>query len=334
VIGPEDVRAAAARLDGVARRTPVLRSRSLDALAGAEVFLKAECFQRTGSFKFRGAYNALAAMDPTRRARGVVTGSSGNHAAALALAARLFGVEATVVMPHDAPAAKRAATVAYGATVVPYDRYAEDRDERVAELVARHGLEGVPAFDDERVMAGQGTLALELFEEVPDLDVLVVCVGGGGLIAGCATVAADRPRPVEVIGVEPQAGDDHRRSMAAGRRVVLDAVPRSIADGQLVTAPRELTFAVNRHLVHHFVTVADTDIVAAMVVLFERLKVVAEPSGASALAAVLNGTVRRPGLRVGVTLSGGNIDVARFAELTDGHAAATGGHTPAGGAPG
>ncbi len=315
VIELDDVQRGALRLRGVAHRTPVLRSSTLDAAAGAEIFLKAECFQRTGSFKFRGAYNALAAMPADQRRRGVVTGSSGNHGAAVALAARLFGVAATVVMPEDAPANKRVATMAYGATVVAYDRYHEDRDQRCAELAERHGLVMVPAFDDPMVMAGQGTLALELFEEVPDLDVLVVCVGGGGLMAGCATVAKSRTRSVEVVGVEPAASDDHRRSLAAGERVRLDAVVRSIADGQLVVVPGELTFAVNRHLVDRFETVTDDEIVSAMAMLFERLKVVAEPSGASALAAVLSGTVDRRGARIGVTLSGGNIDVERFAAL-------------------
>lgn len=315
VIELDDVQRAADRLRGVAHRTPVLHSVAIDELAGAEVFIKAECFQRTGSFKFRGAYNALAALPEDQRRRGVVTGSSGNHAAAVALAARLFGVAATVVMPEDAPANKRAATEAYGATVVGYDRYREDRDRRCAELAERHGLVVVPAFDDATVMAGQGTLALELFEEVPDLDVLVVCVGGGGLMAGCATVAKARDRAVEVVGVEPAAGDDHRRSLAAGERVRLDGVPRSIADGQLVVAPGELTFAVNRQRVDRFETVTDEEIVVAMGLLFERVKVVAEPSGASALAAVLSGAVGRRGARIGVTLSGGNIAAARFAAL-------------------
>lgn len=314
----EDVERAAARLAGVAQRTPVLHSAALDERAGAEVFIKAECLQRTGSFKFRGAYNAVAALDDESRARGVLTGSSGNHGAALALAARLFGVAATVVMPADAPANKRIATEAYGATVVTYDRYREDRDARCAELAAAYGSVFIPAYDHAEVMAGQGTLALELFAEVPDLDVLVVCVGGGGLMAGCATVAKARAAAVEVVGVEPAAGDDHRRSLAAGHRVVLDAVPRSIADGQLVTAPGVLTFAVNQRRVDRFVTVTDEEIVATMGLLFERLKIVAEPSGASALAAVLHGAVERPGARIGVTLSGGNIDVARFSSLLAG----------------
>ncbi len=319
-----DVQQAAARLAGMAQRTPVLRSEVIDQRCGAQVFVKAECLQRTGSFKFRGAYNALSELlqaDPGA-ARGVVTGSSGNHAAALALAGRLLRVPVTVVMPQDAPANKRAATMGLGATVVDYDRYSEDRDLRCQELAARDGLAIIPAYDHPGVMAGQGTLALELFEEVPDLDVLVVCVGGGGLIAGCATVAKAQPRPaggaVQVVGVEPAAGDDHVRSLAAGHRVTLAEVPRSIADGQLVAAPGKLTFEVNRQRVDHFVTVTDDQILDAMVDCFEQLKVVAEPSGASALAAVLSGAVHRPGARIGVTLSGGNIDLARFRALLDG----------------
>jgi len=315
VIERADVERAAERLAGVAHRTPVLRSAALDAAAGASVFIKAECFQRTGSFKFRGAYNALAALDEAERRRGVVTGSSGNHAAAVALAARLFGVSATVVMPQDAPGNKRAATEGYGAVVVPYDRYREDRDRLCAEVAEREGRVVVAAYDDPSVMAGQGTAALELLDEVPDLDVLVVCVGGGGLIAGCATVAKSSGRAVEVVGVEPAAGDDHVRSLAAGHRVRLDGIPRSIADGQLVAVPGALTWSVNRQRVDRFVTVTDAEIVATMAMLFERLKIVAEPSGASALAAVLSGAVGRPGARIGVTLSGGNIDVARFAGL-------------------
>lgn len=316
-----DVERAAARLVGMAHRTPVLRSDAIDQRCGAEVFVKAECFQRSGSFKFRGAFNALSELleaTPEVTATGVVTGSSGNHAAALALAGRLLSVPITVVMPHDAPANKRGATLGYGATVVDYDRYTEDRDQRCRQLAVRDGLAVIPAYDHDGVMAGQGTLALELFEEVPDLDVLVVCVGGGGLIAGCATVAKARPGPVEVVGVEPEAGDDHRRSLAAGHRVSLAEVPRSIADGQLVATPGELTFEVNRQRVDRFVTVTDDQILAAMVGCFEQLKAVAEPSGASALAAVLSGAVDRPGTRIGVTLSGGNIDLPRFRALLDG----------------
>lgn len=310
-----DIEAAADRLAGVARRTPVLHSGALDELVGAQVFLKAEPFQRTGSFKFRGAYNALKCLTDSQLAAGVATASSGNHGAAIALSARLCGTTATVVMPADAPANKRQATEGYGATVVTYDRYAEDRDAVVARVVAERGLTLVPPFDDWTVMAGQGTLALELLDHVGGLDVLLVCVGGGGLIAGCATAAKGVDPDIEVIGVEPSAGDDHVRSFAAGERVRLPEVPRSIADGQLVQAPGALTFEVNRRRVDTMVAVDDDHILATMRLLFERLKLVVEPSGASALAALLAGVVARPGARIGVTLSGGNVDTARFVSL-------------------
>lgn len=310
------VRAAAERVAGVAHRTPVLTSRTLDAAVGAQVFLKAEQFQRTGSFKVRGATNKLASLDPDERARGVVAISSGNHAAAVAYAAALFGVTATVVMPEDAPQGKRAATESYGATVVPYDRYRERREDIAARIVAETGRVLVQPYDDWLVMAGQGTVALELVEDVGPLDTLVVCVGGGGLIAGCATVAKALHPGTTVVGVEPEAGDDTKRSLAAGRRVRLAEVPRTIADGQAVDEPGALTFEVNRRLVDAVVTVTDEQILDAMRFCFERLRVVVEPSGASALAAVLTGAVDGlEGRRVGVTLSGGNVDVARFGSL-------------------
>jgi threo-3-hydroxy-L-aspartate ammonia-lyase len=311
----EDVRAAAQRLAGVALRTPVLTSRTLDELTGARVFAKAECFQRTGAFKFRGAYNAVASLDPQVRAHGVLAFSSGNHAQAIALAARLHGVPAVIVMPEDAPATKVAATRGYGAELVRYDRYAADREHVGRELAAERGLAIIPPYDHPDVMAGQGTVALELVEQVGTLDVLVVCVGGGGLISGCATAAAARSPGVRVVGVEPAAGDDVRRSLAAGRRVSVP-VPRTIADGQQTTSPGELTFQVIQRLVSDVVLVSDAEIVAAMVFAFERMKVVLEPSGASALAALLAGHVPDvAGRRVGVTLSGGNVGADRFAEL-------------------
>ncbi len=313
-----DIEAAAARLEGIAHRTPVLHSGALDELVGAEVFLKVEPFQRTGSFKFRGAYNALASLPPARLAAGVVTGSSGNHGAAIALSARLLGTAATVVMPADAPANKLQATEGYGATIVTYDRYREDREAVVATLVAERGLTFVAPYDDWTVMAGQGTLALELLEHVGRLDTLLVCVGGGGLLAGCATAAKGVDPAIEVIGVEPSAGDDHVRSFAAGERVRLAEIPRSIADGQLVATPGALTFEVNRQRVDGFVAVEDEAILATMRLLFERLKLVVEPSGACALAALVSGVVQRPGARIGVTLSGGNVDVDRFVSLMEG----------------
>jgi threonine dehydratase len=317
MIGLDDIRAAAARLDGVAHRTPVLTSRHLDELTGARVSLKAENLQRVGAFKFRGAYNAVAALAPDERARGVATVSSGNHAQALALAARLLGTPATILMPSDAPASKLAGTRGYGAEVIEFDRYATDRDALLAELVAERGLVPVHPYDDEHVMAGQGTVALELLEQAGPLDVLLVCVGGGGLLAGCATAAKALDSRIRVVGVEPEAGDDMRRSLAAGERVRIP-VPRTIADGQQIPIPGELTFDVIRERVDDVVLASDPEIVDAMRILFERVKTVAEPSGACALAALLAGRPDARGLRVGVTISGGNVSAERFASLVAG----------------
>ncbi len=314
MIDSDDVRRAAGRLRGVAHRTPVVTSRTLDERTGARVFVKAENLQRTGSFKFRGAYNALAALDPATRERGVVAFSSGNHAQAVALAAALHDVPATIVMPADTPAAKLAATRGYGAQVVTYDRYTEDRAAIGAALAAERGQTLVPPYDHPDVMAGQGTVALELVEDVGPLDVLLVCVGGGGLIAGCATAAKALVAGIAVVGVEPEAGDDTRRSLAAGERVAIE-VPRTIADGQQVTTPGALTFPVVQRLVDDVVVVSDGDIVDAMAFLFDFTKLVSEPSGACALAALLSGAADVAGLRVGVTLSGGNVGLERFLSL-------------------
>ena len=315
MISLDDVRAAAARLEGIAHRTPVLTSRYLDERTGARVFLKAENLQRAGAFKFRGATNAVASLSAEERARGVATVSSGNHAQALALAARLEGVRATILMPADSPPNKLAATRGHGAEVIEFDRYAADREALLDELVAARGLVAVHPYDDERVMAGQGTVALELLEQAGPLDLLLVCVGGGGLLAGCATAAKALAPGIRVVGVEPEAGDDVRRSLQAGERVRIP-VPRTIADGQQVPTPGELTFEVIRERVDDVVLASDAEIVDAMRLLFERLKTVAEPSGACALAALLAGRIDAEGLRVGVTLSGGNVSAARFAELT------------------
>jgi threonine dehydratase len=315
VISFDDVQAAARRLDGVAHRTPVITGRSLDeATAAARVLLKAENLQRVGAFKFRGAYNAVASLAPDERRRGVCTVSSGNHAQALALAARLHEVPAVILMPQDAPAGKRAATSGYGAEIVTFDRYAEDREALLARLVEERGLVPVHPYDDDRVMAGQGTVALELLQDAGPLDLLLVCVGGGGLIAGCATAVEGLSPDTRVIGVEPEAGDDTRRSLQAGERVRVP-VPRTIADGQQLPMPGERTFPVVQRLVDDVVTVSDAEIVDAMRLLFERAKTVAEPSGASAFAALLAGRVDAGGLRVGVTISGGNVTAERFAEL-------------------
>ena len=316
-----DVERAAQRLAGVAHRTPVLTSRTLDERTGARVHLKAECFQRGGAFKFRGAYNKILSLDEDALRRGVLAYSSGNHAQAVAIAAALLGSHATIVMPGDAPAAKLDATRGYGADVVPYDRWTESREEIGARLAAERGLELVRPYDDPLVMAGQGTVALELLDDEPGLDVLVVPMSGGGLMAGCATAArAGRPE-IRLVGVEPAAGDDTRRSLAAGERVHID-VPPTIADGLQATEPGELTFEVNRRLVDEVVAVTDDEIVEAMAFLFDRLKVVVEPSGAVGVAALLTGKLDARGRSVGVVLSGGNVGAARFAELVSSSSAA------------
>jgi threonine dehydratase len=308
------VRDAAARLKGVAHRTPVLRSRTLDALAGAEIFLKCENFQRVGAFKFRGAYNAASRLTPEQLSRGIAAYSSGNHAQAVALAARELGTTAVIVMPEDAPPSKRAATAGYGAEIVTYDRYAGDRVAIAEALAAERGLALIPPYEHPHVMAGQGTAALELLEEVGQLDALLTPVGGGGLMAGSATVAKGLYPGIRTVGVEPEAGDDTKRSLEAGRRISIP-VPRTIADGQALHTPGELTFSVNRRLLDDVVLVTDDEIRDAMRYAFERLKIVVEPSGATPLAALINGRAGTLPRRVGVIISGGNIDAGRFAEL-------------------
>ncbi|WP_329223038.1 pyridoxal-phosphate dependent enzyme [Streptomyces sp. NBC_01485] len=310
----DDVRDAAARLKGVAHRTPVLRSRTLDRIVGAEVLLKCENFQRVGAFKFRGAYNAASRLAPEQLARGIAAYSSGNHAQAVALAARELGTTAVIVMPEDAPRSKRAATEGYGAEIVTYDRYTGDRVAIGEALAAERGLALIPPYEHPHVMAGQGTAALELLEEAGELDALLAPVGGGGLIAGSATALKGLRPGIRVIGVEPDTGDDTKRSLEAGRRVEIP-VPRTIADGQAAHTPGELTFSVNRRLVDGIVLVSDDEIRAAMRFAFERLKIVVEPSGATPLAALLAGRAGRLPRRVGVIVSGGNIDSGRFAEL-------------------
>ena len=312
MIDLDDVRRAAARLDGVAHRTPIVTSRTLDARTGATVRLKPESLQRAGAFKFRGAYNTVAQLDAPR---GVATASSGNHAQALALSAALHDLPATILMPEDAPASKAAATEGYGATIIRFDRYEADREALLAELAEREGLAIAHPYDDERMMAGNGTAALELVEDGGELDLLLAPVGGGGLIAGAATAATGLCPDCRVVGVEPEVGDDTARSLAAGERVFVP-VQRTIADGQQLDTPGERTFPVILERVAAIVTVSDDEIVAAMRFAFERLRLVLEPSGASALAALLHGKVDAAGRRTGVILSGGNVDVARFRELT------------------
>jgi threo-3-hydroxy-L-aspartate ammonia-lyase len=310
----DDVRRAAALLDGVARRTPVHTSRTLDGLVGARVSLKAESFQRGGAFKFRGAYNAVSSLTPDALAQGVCTASSGNHAQAVAIAASLCGTHATILMPSDAPALKRAATESHGAEVIEFDRYAVDREQLLAAFARERGLIVVHPYDDPAVMAGQGTVALELLEQAGELDAMIVPVGGGGLISGCATVVKAITPGCRMIGVEPLASDDVARSLASGRRERV-TVGRTIADGQQAPTPGELTWPVIQALVDEVVTVSDDEIVAAMRFCFERCKLVVEPSGACAMAALLAGRVEVAGLRVGVVLSGGNIGAEAFAAL-------------------
>ncbi|MFI5937630.1 threonine/serine dehydratase [Actinoplanes sp. NPDC051494] len=308
-----DVRDAADSLKGAAHRTPVLRSRTLDAFVGAEVHVKAENFQRMGAFKFRGAYYACSRLTPEQLASGIAAYSSGNHAQAVALAAQELGSHAVILMPEDSPASKRAAAEGYGAEVITYDRYREDRVALAAALCAERGLTLIPPYEHPDVMAGQGTAALELIEQAGDLDALVVPVGGGGLMAGSATVAKSLLPGIRMIGVEPRDGDDTKRSLEAGE-VVSVPVARTIADGLAAPAPGDLTFAVNRRLVDEIFLVGDDEICDAMRFAFERMRVVIEPSGATGLAALLSGRLKVSG-RVGVVISGGNIDVSRFVSL-------------------
>jgi len=313
----DDIRAAAGRLEGVAHRTPVLTSSTLDSMLGAQVFMKAENLQRMGAFKFRGGYNSVNVLTDDERSRGVVAFSSGNHAQAVALAAQIHGCRATIVMPHDAPALKLAATRGYGAEVVLYDRYTEDRAQIARQLVQERGAALIPPFDHLPVMAGQGTAALELIQDVGPLDALIVCAGGGGFLSGC-TVAAKHLLPdIRVYGAEPERGNDMQQSLRCGRIVSID-VPRTICDGQQTQAVGLLPFEVILAMVTDVLTAPDPAVVTAMRFAFERMKVVLEPSGASALAVLMEHREKFQGQRVGITLSGGNIGLDRFVALMSG----------------
>jgi threo-3-hydroxy-L-aspartate ammonia-lyase len=307
------VKAAATRLAGVAHRTPVLTSATLDQACGARVLLKAEPFQRSGSFKFRGAYSRLSLLDPVAKSAGVVAFSSGNHGAAIALAARELGIKAVIVVPADGSPAKLAAIEAYGAELRRYDPETESREQVAADIAAERSMVLIPPFDDYDVMAGQGTVGLELTEQVPGLALVLVPVGGGGLAAGVVTAVRGLHPGTAVIGVEPMIGDDTSQSMRAGQRVRIEE-PATIADGLRARQPGELTFAVNSRLLEDVVTVSEDEIVEAMRFCFARLKIVVEPSGAVALAALLSGAARPRG-RTAVVLSGGNIAPADFAAL-------------------
>jgi threonine dehydratase len=314
VVTYDDVKAAAERLRGAAHRTPVATSRTLDARLSARLYLKCENLQRTGAFKFRGAYNAIARLEPGERARGVLTYSSGNHAQAIALASRLLGSKATIVMPENAPAAKRRATEGYGARIVDYDP-AKAKREEVAEGLRRNGNPVlIPPYDHADVIAGQGTAAKELLEEVGELDLLLVCCGGGGLLSGSALAARALCPGCRVIGVEPELADDATRSFRTG---TLHSVsnPSTIADGARTPSLGTLTFPLVRQNVDDMTTVSDDDLVRAMRFAWERMKLVVEPTGVLGLAAALAGKVDVKGQRVGVILSGGNVDLGSAADL-------------------
>jgi threonine dehydratase len=309
-----DVEAAAERIRGHAHRTPVLTSRRIDAETGAHVHFKCENFQRMGAFKFRGAFNALSRFDEDQRQAGVVTYSSGNHAQGIALAANILGIPATILMPKDAPESKVAATLGYGASVVRFDRYAEEREEIGRALAADKGLTLVPPYDHPDIIAGQGTATMELFEQVGELDALFVCLGGGGLLSGAALAARALAPSCRIIGVEPEAGDDGVRSLRAGSIVHIDT-PVTIADGAQTQHLGVLPFEIIRRDVDDIVTASDAELVAAMRVFASTMKIVVEPTGCLAFAAVRRLGAELAGQRVGVLVSGGNVDLDRFAAL-------------------
>ncbi len=305
-----DITAAAERISSLIENTPVMRSDAIDALVGCRVVFKCEHLQRTGSFKFRGACNAIASLSSIQLQSGVVTWSSGNHAQAIATAAMMLGTSAVIVMPTDAPKIKLAATKSAGARVILYDRYADDREAIGAKIAATESRVIVPPYDHRHVIAGQGTVGAELFRTNSNLDFCYVCVGGGGLLAGTSTAAAALSPGTKMVGVEPEAGDDHRRSREAGFRVRVP-VPKTIADGQQTVMPGELTWPINDARVYEFKSVSDAEIVTALRVLHRELGLTVEPSGASAFASVIADPPPR-GSSVGVTLSGGNVDPGWF----------------------
>jgi len=308
----DDVAAAARRIEGHAHRTPVLSSRTADAESGATLFFKCENFQRMGAFKFRGAFNALSRFDARQRRAGVVAFSSGNHAQAIALAARLLGMPATIVMPRDAPTAKVAATQGYGGNIVFYDRYAEDREAIGASLAAEQGMTLVPPYDHADVIAGQGTAAKELIDEVGALDALYVCLGGGGLLSGSALATRALSPGTKIYGVEPEAGNDAQQSLRSGAIVHIDT-PKTIADGAQTQHLGNITFEIIRREIDDIFTASDAELVDAMRFFAERMKIVVEPTGCLGFAAARRQAVK--GQRVGVIISGGNVDMVRMAAL-------------------
>ena len=309
-----DVAAAAGRIEGYANKTPVMTSRTVNAEFGADVFFKCENLQRMGAFKFRGAMNALRQFTPEQRAAGVVTFSSGNHAQAIALSAKLLGIPATIIMPHDAPAAKVAATKGYGGNVVMYDRYTEDREQIGRELAEKQGLTLIPPYDHPHVIAGQGTATKELIEEVGPLDVLFVCLGGGGLLSGSALAARQLSPDCIIYGVEPEAGNDGQQSFRSGKIVHIDT-PKTIADGAQTQHLGAYPFEIIRRDVDDILTVTDPDLIDAMRFFATRMKLLVEPTGCLSLAGARSMKAQLKGMRVGVIISGGNVDLNRFCAL-------------------
>ncbi len=309
----DDVVHASATIQGVAHRTPVMTSRTADRLTGAQMFFKCENLQRMGAFKFRGGYNAIANLTPEQKRAGVITFSSGNHAQAIALSGKLLNVATIIIMPEDAPAAKKAATEEYGATVVTYDRYTQNRDDIARQMQEQTGMTLIPPYDHLHVIAGQGTAAKELIEDVGELDYLMVCLGGGGLLAGSALSAKALSPHCKVYGVEPEAGNDGQQSLRKGEVVRIEP-PRSIADGALTLYLGQLTFGVIKRDVTDIVTVTDPQLVKTMKFFAERMKIVVEPTGCLGAAAILQGALSIPkDARVGVILSGGNVDLKEYA---------------------
>ncbi len=309
-----DVQAAAQRLQGVAHRTPVLHSSTLNKQLGAEVFFKCENFQRMGAFKFRGGYNALAQFTPEQAKRGALAFSSGNHAQAVALSARILGMPAVIVMPEDAPAAKLDATRGYGAEVITFNRFTEDREAISQRIAQERGMTLVPPYNHRDVIAGQGTSAMELLSDVPNLDYLFVCLGGGGLLSGCLLAAKAMAPQCKVYGVEPEAGNDAQQSLRKGE-IVKIPTPQTLADGAQTQAIGDVTFAIIRRDVTDIVTASDAQLVDCMRFYAERMKMVVEPTGALSLAGARFGGVDIRGARVGVLISGGNVDLGRYAQL-------------------
>ncbi|MDU7793089.1 MAG: threo-3-hydroxy-L-aspartate ammonia-lyase [Citrobacter freundii] len=312
-----DVAAAAERIADYANKTPVMTSRTVNEEFGAEVFFKCENFQRMGAFKFRGAMNALRQFTPQQRAAGVVTFSSGNHAQAIALSAKLLGIPATIIMPHDAPVAKVATTKGYGGKVVTYDRYTEDREKIGRDLAEKQGLTLIPPYDHPHVIAGQGTATKELIEEVGQLDALFVCLGGGGLLSGSALAARHLSPDCIVYGVEPEAGNDGQQSFRSGKIVHIDT-PKTIADGAQTQHLGNYTFQIIQQNVNDILTVSDAELITSMKFIAERMKIVVEPTGCLGFAAARARKAELRGKKVGIIISGGNVDISRYSEFLAG----------------